>query len=121
MQICYDLRFPKISRNKELSQNVNDYDLCLYVANWPEKRAHHWKSLLLARAIENQAFVAGLNRVGIDGNEFTYSGDSMVYSPLGEKLADEYPGQEKVIQVQIKKDSLEEIRKKLNFLKDARI
>lgn len=121
LQICYDLRFPEVSRNKELTQNVNSYDLCLYVANWPEKRAHHWKSLLTARAIENQAFVAGLNRIGIDGNGFTYTGDSMVYSPLGEKLTGDFPGEEKVLQLKIQKKSLEEVRKKLNFLKDARI
>lgn len=80
-QICYDLRFPVFSRNH------NDYDLALYVANWPAPRALHWQSLLLARAIENQAYVAGCNRVGSDGNDHQYSGDSRIISPLGRILA----------------------------------
>lgn len=80
-QICYDLRFPVFSRNH------NDYDLALYVANWPAPRALHWQALLLARAIENQAYVAGCNRVGSDGNQHQYSGDSRIISPQGEILA----------------------------------
>ncbi|MGV7094385.1 amidohydrolase [Siccibacter turicensis] len=80
-QVCYDLRFPVWSRNQ------NDYDLALYVANWPAPRAHHWKTLLAARAIENQAYVAGCNRTGRDGNGHRYSGDSAIISPQGEALA----------------------------------
>ncbi|MBW1213879.1 amidohydrolase [Pantoea allii] len=80
-QICYDLRFPVFSRNRD------DYDLALYVANWPAPRTLHWQALLLARAIENQAFVAGCNRVGSDGNQHEYSGDSRIISPQGEILA----------------------------------
>jgi predicted amidohydrolase len=80
-QICYDLRFPVFSRNRD------DYDLALYVANWPAPRTLHWQALLLARAIENQAFVAGCNRVGCDGNQHEYSGDSRIISPQGEILA----------------------------------
>ncbi|MEM0994817.1 MAG: amidohydrolase [Bacteroidota bacterium] len=78
--ICYDLRFPVWARNAE------DYDLLFYVANWPVKRSFHWKSLLLARAIENQAFVVGVNRVGLDGKGFYYTGDSCIVSPIGEYL-----------------------------------
>lgn len=118
LQICFDLRFPEISRNKLNEQNVSDYDLCLYVANWPERRAPHWKALLLARAIENQCFVAGLNRIGTDGHDLTYSGDSMIYTPLGEKLVGDFPSEEKIISCTISKTNIEEIRQKLNFLKD---
>jgi predicted amidohydrolase len=118
LQICYDLRFPEISRNKLNEQNVSDYDLCLYVANWPERRAPHWKALLLARAIENQCFVVGLNRIGTDVHDLSYSGDSMVYSPLGEKLVGDFPSEEKIISCTLSKTNIEEIRQKLNFLKD---
>lgn len=76
--ICYDLRFPTWLRNVG-----NRYDLALFVANWPQRRSHHWRLLLRARAIENQAWVVGLNRVGVDGNGFDYSGDSAVIDPLG--------------------------------------
>ncbi len=73
--ICYDLRFPIWSRNR------NDYDLALYVANWPAPRSLHWQTLLTARAIENQAYVAGCNRVGTDGNGLHYRGDSRIINP----------------------------------------
>ena len=65
------------------SRNRNDYDLALYVANWPEARSHHWQALLMARAIENQAYMAGCNRVGEDGKALRYSGDSQIISPQG--------------------------------------
>ena len=70
--ICYDLRFPVWSRNAE------NYDLLIYVANWPERRIHPWKSLLMARAIENQAYCIGVNRTGFDGNQIYHSGDSSI-------------------------------------------
>lgn len=79
--ICYDLRFPVFSRND------CDYDLLLYVANWPEKRAHHWSQLLVARAIENQAYVLGCNRVGADGNGIAHSGDSAIIDYKGDCLS----------------------------------
>lgn len=85
LQICYDLRFPEICRNRINEHGQPAYDLLLYVANWPEKRSAHWKALLTARAIENQAYVAGLNRVGVDANHFTYSGDSKIVNALGEE------------------------------------
>jgi omega-amidase len=79
-QICYDLRFPVWSRNS------GTYDLLIYVANWPKKRREHWLSLLQARAIENQSYVIGLNRLGIDGNEIEYSGDSCIFDYDGNCL-----------------------------------
>ena len=84
--ICYDLRFPVWSRNR-LVNNEFDYDVLIYVANWPERRAHAWKSLLVARAIENQAYVVGVNRIGSDGNNVIYSGDSAVIDYTGERLS----------------------------------
>jgi len=80
--VCYDLRFPVWSRNRD------DYDLLLYIANWPEKRRSHWRTLLVARAIENQSYCIGLNRVGSDENGLDYSGDSLVLAADGEVLLD---------------------------------
>ncbi len=82
LTVCYDLRFPVFCRNK------GDYDLMLCVANWPSARAHHWRSLLIARAIENQAYVVGVNRVGTDGKGLEYTGDSLVIDYLGQSLVD---------------------------------
>ena len=76
-QVCYDLRFPVWSRNR------GDYDALLYVANWPARRREHWRALLVARAIENQAWVIGVNRTGVDGKGIEYAGDSMVIDPWG--------------------------------------
>jgi predicted amidohydrolase len=78
LQVCYDLRFPVFSRNHE------DYDLAIYVANWPARRSQHWRALLIARAIENLAYVIGVNRIGSDANGLDYSGDSLVISADGE-------------------------------------
>ena len=78
--ICYDLRFPVWSRNAA----SDPYDLLMYVANWPSRRAHAWKTLLMARAIENQSYLVGVNRVGVDGNGLSYQGDSVALDYLGE-------------------------------------
>jgi predicted amidohydrolase len=88
--VCYDLRFPVYSRNRFDVERPGalDYDLLLYVANWPSARAYPWKTLLRARAIENLCFVAGLNRVGNDGNGLHYSGDSAVIDFLGQPLSE---------------------------------
>ena len=82
LQVCYDLRFPVFSRNRQ------DYDLVLYVANWPEPRRMHWRQLLVARAIENLACVVGVNRIGQDANGVDYNGDSLAIAADGELLAD---------------------------------
>lgn len=79
--ICYDLRFPVWSRNQG-----NQYDLAIYVANWPSARSHAWKSLLPARAIENLCYVAAVNRTGIDGNNLPYNGDSCVFDFYGKEI-----------------------------------
>jgi omega-amidase len=76
--ICYDLRFPVWTRNMK-----NQYDVAIFIANWPERRAEHWKALLQARAIENQCYVVGVNRIGTDGNGLAYSGDSSIIDPWG--------------------------------------
>ncbi len=81
--VCYDLRFPVWTRNLNLH-----YDAAVFVANWPQRRAPHWKALLTARAIENQCYMAGVNRVGDDGNGYYHSGDSRIVDPLGCVIAD---------------------------------
>lgn len=88
--VCYDLRFPVFSRNRYDAERAGalDYDLLLYVANWPSARAYPWKTLLRARAIENLCYVAGLNRVGTDGNGLHYSGDSAVIDFLGHPVSE---------------------------------
>lgn len=109
--ICYDLRFPVWSRN------TNDYDVLLYIANWPITRSFHWKALLLARAIENQAFVVGVNRVGTDGKGYYYSGDSSIISPRGEYLF--HAHDRTVVYTQtLEKSDIESCRKALPFLED---
>lgn len=80
--VCYDLRFPVWSRNR------NDYDLLLYVANWPKVRINHWSSLLVARAIENMSYVAGVNRIGDDGKGTAHNGQSVVLSPKGKPMVE---------------------------------
>ena len=82
--ICYDLRFPVWAR-QQITETL-EYDLLIYVANWPERRNHAWKTLLTARAIENQCYVIGVNRVGEDANGINHSGDSMLVDPLGQIL-----------------------------------
>lgn len=87
--VCYDLRFPVFSRNRfDRVQQRLDYDLLLFVANWPSPRRHAWRTLLRARAIENLAYCAGVNRVGIDGNQLHYAGDSVVLDFLGEPMVE---------------------------------
>ena len=117
LQICYDLRFPEITRNGLQDHKSAKFDALLYVANWPEKRNTHWKALLTARAIENQCYTIGLNRVGKDGKGLTYSGDSMLIDPIGDKTECS-PNQEEVLVLELKYDKLVEVRQQLPFLKD---
>ena len=116
LQICYDLRFPVWARQQ--SDNQPEYDILLYVANWPEKRNHAWKTLLTARAIENQCYVIGVNRTGHDGNGINHSGDSMVIDGLGETIYHHSPG-EAIHTIVLQKEPLNEIRSRFPFWKDA--
>ncbi|HUB61781.1 MAG TPA: amidohydrolase [Puia sp.] len=122
--VCYDLRFPVWSRQQPPSppntpQPINlEYDLIIYVANWPERRALAWKTLLQARAIENQSYVIGLNRVGDDGNNIAHSGDSMIIDPLGEILYHAGP-KEEVFTLTLGKEHLTTIRQRFPFWRDA--
>lgn len=111
VNVCYDLRFPVWSRN------TTDYDILLYVANWPEKRSHAWKTLLKARAIENQCYVLGGNCVGNDAWQNEYLGNSAIISPLGE-VKQTLVGQNGLLQAKLEREELREIRRKFPFLKD---
>jgi predicted amidohydrolase len=142
--VCYDLRFPVWSRQNPTQRPQQsqpptpqqapppgtsplpgppvpeglEYDLIICVANWPERRSHAWKTLLQARAIENQSYVVGVNRVGDDGNKIYHSGDSLIIDPLGEIL---YHGaaKEDVFTLTLQKEQLETIRQRFPFWKDA--
>ena len=142
LQVCYDLRFPVWARQQlltllpeeeeevrnALEQEADlssveeieapEYDILIYVANWPERRIHAWKTLLQARAIENQCYVIGVNRVGNDGNEIYHSGDSMIVDPLGEILYSR-SHDEDIFTMTIQQKKLEEIRARFPFWKDA--
>jgi len=119
LQICYDLRFPVWARQNSGTENAGpEYDVLIYVANWPERRSLAWKTLLQARAIENQCYVVGVNRVGNDGNNIYHSGDSMVVDPLGEVFYHQKDA-EAIYTISLDKAHLENIREKLPFLKDA--
>ncbi|MGZ3900264.1 MAG: amidohydrolase [Bacteroidia bacterium] len=112
--VCYDLRFPVWSRNqfkKTSYTSEAEYDVLVYVANWPEVRSYPWKQLLIARAIENQCYVIGVNRIGKDGNGFEHSGDSVAINPRGEVICALKPNEESVTTITLDKNYLEEFRK----------
>jgi omega-amidase len=111
-QVCYDLRFPVWSRN-----TAPFYDVIVYVASWPERRIEHWKTMLKARAIENQAYVIGVNRLGTDGNGLTYSGQSTVINFDGEVLLDAQNA-EGYFSINLSKSALETHRTHYKFLSD---
>jgi omega-amidase len=115
--VCYDLRFPVWSR-QQYTEAGYEYDVLIYVANWPERRNTAWKSLLQARAVENQCYTIGVNRVGEDGNGIYHSGDSMVVDPLGEILYQK-AHDEDVFTITLDRDHLNAVRGKLPFWKDA--
>lgn len=117
LQICYDLRFPEIIRNRIEPNQLAAYDVILYVANWPQRRNVHWKTLLKARAIENQSYVIGVNRVGIDSNDLTYSGDTVCIDALGDEV-NCIPSMEEVKIVILSRKNLTSTREVLPFLKD---
>jgi omega-amidase len=109
--ICYDIRFPVWSKNRYLNSQW-DYDILIYAANWPSSRRNIWSTLLAARAIENQAYVAGINRVGTDGNYVLYSGDSMVVDLSGDIIAKCIDNKPDSITLQLSRTLLEEGRSK---------
>jgi predicted amidohydrolase len=113
--VCYDLRFPELFRRAA----GGGAELLAVIANWPVAREGHWATLLAARAIENQAYVAGCNRVGADGNGLVHSGRSRIVDPRGEVLADA-GGEETIIRAKVDVDALREYRRKLPFLADMR-
>lgn len=134
--VCYDLRFPVWSR-QQLQEPLEppaagetvplknpgsapepEFDLLVYVANWPQRRSHAWKTLLQARAIENQSYVVGVNRVGNDGNDIYHSGDSMIVDPLGEILY-QAGDKESIFTLTLQREKLEEVRTRFPFWKDA--
>lgn len=117
LQICYDLRFPVWSRQRS-TEGAPEYDLLIYVANWPERRRLAWMSLLQARAIENQCYVIGVNRIGEDGHHIYHSGDSMVIDPNGEILFTK-KDEPCVHTVTISKEQLQGYRQQFPFLRDG--
>jgi omega-amidase len=112
-QICYDLRFPVWCRNQD------DYDILVFLANWPSNREDVWNTLLRARAIENQCYVIGVNRIGIDGNQISYHGNSMVIDPKGNRINEPDKGEERLIYAELSYSSLVEFRDKFPVLRDA--
>jgi predicted amidohydrolase len=114
-QVCYDLRFPVFSRNLKSDR----YDVLVYVANWPTVRSSAWRSLLVARAHENQCYVVGVNRVGTDGKGMEYDGSSLVVSPKGEILCSFEAGEEVIGTVTLSKTELDDFRSKFRPLDDA--
>jgi predicted amidohydrolase len=119
MQICYDLRFPELIRNRIEDNGQAAYDVLLYVANWPKKRLLHWSTLLQARAIENQCYTVGVNRIGVDGNDIVYSGASAIYDGLGNSVL-EMDDQEAVQTRKLSYANIQQLRIQLPFLKDRK-
>jgi omega-amidase len=110
--VCYDLRFPVWARNTE------DYDLLIYVANWPKIRIAAWDTLLKARAIENMCYTIGVNRVGVDANNYEYNGHSEAFDSLGKQVAETQENTEETVVFTLDKNHIFEIRNKLGFLND---
>ena len=112
LRICYDLRFPVWSRNTQ------NYDLLIYVANWPAPRIKAWDILLQARAIENMSYVVGVNRIGTDEKDLNYSGHSGIYDALGTSLGTTQENKEEILNATVDYSELQELRKQLRFLED---
>lgn len=111
LQICYDLRFPVFARNAE------DYDVLLYVANWPKPRISAWDALLKARAIENMCYTVGVNRIGFDANELEYTGHSQIIDFYGNTMIN-CESEQGIFIYELDKEAMMTTRQKLNFLKD---
>jgi predicted amidohydrolase len=113
LQVCYDLRFPVWSRNR------GDTDVIIYSANWPSVRSSVWKALLVARAIENQCYVIGVNRVGANPDGTSYTGDSAIIGPKGEMLASFDPGAEGVVYAVLSREALDQYREDMPIWRDS--
>jgi predicted amidohydrolase len=113
LQVCYDLRFPVWSRNR------GDTDVIIYSANWPSVRSSVWKALLVARAIENQSYVIGVNRVGENPDGTSYTGDSAIIGPRGELLASLEPVAEGVVSAILSREALDKYREDMPVWRDA--
>ena len=113
LQICYDLRFPVWSRNQD-----HAYDLLIYMANWPEVRSSVWQHLLQARAIENQTYVCGVNRTGLDGKRFNYIGGSVLFSPKGERMGCAYNRKQCLLTRTLSAEKLASFRRKFPVAND---
>lgn len=113
--VCYDLRFPVWSRNRK----ENSYDVLIYVANWPETRSYPWKQLLIARAIENQSYVIGVNRIGEDGNHIKHSGDTSIINPRGEIISKILANEDKSETLNLSFNYLQEFRKLFPVMMDG--
>lgn len=109
--VCYDLRFPVWAKNT-YDSGVYEYDLLIYVANWPAARNHAWKSLLVARAIENQAYTIGVNRIGLDGKGTKHAGSSAVIEPKGEWISEEVQDRESIQTLELSAAAMNDYRKK---------
>lgn len=118
LTVCYDLRFPVWSRNTIKEDGQPEYDVLVNVANWPERRNVPWKALLQARAIENQCYMIGVNRVGNDGNNIYHSGDTSLIDPVGEIIYQK-AHDEDVFTYTLSRQHLDELRGKFPFMKDA--
>ena len=121
LMICYDLRFPAWSRNIHFGKKTNEpaFDCLIYVANWPEPRVSHWEKLLEARAIENQCYVVGVNRIGEDANNITYSGGSAIIHPKGKKLSNTQSHQENIETITLNYEEMKRYREKFSAIQDA--
>jgi omega-amidase len=120
LQICYDLRFPVWLRQSKTAtpEERPEFDLLVVVANWPSARSHAWRTLLQARAIENQCYVIGVNRTGVDGKGLQYAGESMIVGPLGEIIR-MMGAEEEIFSHSLDNNHLEEVRTKFPFWRDA--
>lgn len=113
--VCYDLRFPVWSRNRK----ENNYDVLIYVANWPEVRSYPWKHLLIARAIENQVYTIGVNRIGEDGNKISHSGDTAIINPRGEIINQTKANQDNIETLALSYSYLQDFRKVFPVMLDG--
>lgn len=121
LQVCYDLRFPENARNAVDLNGEFEYDVIIYVANWPERRIAHWDALLPARAIENQCYVLAVNRVGSDNNDLNYNGSTQALDAMGDYIMERAISDQGVYVSSLSMEALKEVRQKLAFLKDRKV